>query len=335
MSGFENNIINALNALIRAAIHSPNFVTGVSGWSINKDGSAEFNNLTIRGTFQGTDWVINSSGLFMYDPTEALGNLAISITAKPVTGPLGESVPSGITVGKIANPQVNIKSSTPGGFGVLDFPLNNATIPGLSLINASIQSGPPSYGQLALFGPSTSGVGYTDLISIAWNSNNISGTSSANMSAGYFDGNAIFQNYLVMNSNGVTINASPLIKASQPGTGTSIINPAISEVWHSLGTLAGYTVGIGRYRLLPTNEAQLEISVTSAGANASSVTFQNAMPSQYRPLADKRRVLGAAGGTMGTVEPNVFIASATGNVSVGQNTNNALICYGDVTIPLD
>ena len=60
MSGFENNIINALNALIRAAIHSPNYVPGATGWSINKDGSAEFNNLTIRGTFFGVnfEWTI-------------------------------------------------------------------------------------------------------------------------------------------------------------------------------------------------------------------------------------------------------------------------------------
>jgi hypothetical protein len=31
------------------ALKSPNFVAGVSGWSINRDGSAEFNNVTVRG----------------------------------------------------------------------------------------------------------------------------------------------------------------------------------------------------------------------------------------------------------------------------------------------
>lgn len=36
--------------LRRPAIRSPNFVTGVSGWSINIDGSAEFQNATIRGS---------------------------------------------------------------------------------------------------------------------------------------------------------------------------------------------------------------------------------------------------------------------------------------------
>ena len=46
---FTNPIVAGLT-LIRQAIRSPNFVTGVSGWSINKDGSAEFNDVTSRGT---------------------------------------------------------------------------------------------------------------------------------------------------------------------------------------------------------------------------------------------------------------------------------------------
>jgi hypothetical protein len=64
--------------LRRPAIQSPNFVTTVSGWTINADGSAEFDNLSIRGTFAGTDFVINSSGVFLYSPSEAAGNLVES-----------------------------------------------------------------------------------------------------------------------------------------------------------------------------------------------------------------------------------------------------------------
>lgn len=45
---FENSIL-AGKKLVREAIQSPNYVTGVSGWTINKDGSAEFSNLTARG----------------------------------------------------------------------------------------------------------------------------------------------------------------------------------------------------------------------------------------------------------------------------------------------
>jgi hypothetical protein len=55
--------------LIRPAIQSPNFESGSEGWQINQDGSAQFNNLEIRGTFNGTDFIINSSGIFFYSTT--------------------------------------------------------------------------------------------------------------------------------------------------------------------------------------------------------------------------------------------------------------------------
>jgi hypothetical protein len=59
------------------SIRSPNFVTGISGWQISKNGNAEFNNITIRG---GT--VISGTALG-YNGTPAPGNLAYS---ESVTG---------------------------------------------------------------------------------------------------------------------------------------------------------------------------------------------------------------------------------------------------------
>lgn len=46
--GFSNSVVGGLT-LVRPAIRSPNFVTGATGWTINADGSAEFNNAVIRG----------------------------------------------------------------------------------------------------------------------------------------------------------------------------------------------------------------------------------------------------------------------------------------------
>jgi len=48
--GFANPLVSALGRLIRAQIQSPNFVTGVSGWRIGRDGVAEFLNLIARGS---------------------------------------------------------------------------------------------------------------------------------------------------------------------------------------------------------------------------------------------------------------------------------------------
>ena len=58
--GFSNPIIGGISNLIRAAIRSPNFVTGLTGWSINRDGTAEFNNAIIRGLLQAGSIIAGS-----------------------------------------------------------------------------------------------------------------------------------------------------------------------------------------------------------------------------------------------------------------------------------
>lgn len=78
--GFSNPIIGGAATLIRAAMQSVNFVTGVSGWQITKTGNAEFNSLTFRGTFAGTNFILSTAGMFFYSGTPAAGNLSFSIT---------------------------------------------------------------------------------------------------------------------------------------------------------------------------------------------------------------------------------------------------------------
>lgn len=46
---FRNPVVGG-STLVRTAIRSPNYVVNTSGWSINRDGSAEFTNVTIRGS---------------------------------------------------------------------------------------------------------------------------------------------------------------------------------------------------------------------------------------------------------------------------------------------
>lgn len=55
---FNNPIVGSGNQLVRNAIQSRNFVTGLTGWIIRRDGSAEFNG----------DVVINNGELFIQDP---------------------------------------------------------------------------------------------------------------------------------------------------------------------------------------------------------------------------------------------------------------------------
>lgn len=85
--------------LRRPAVQSPNFATGVSGWTINSDGSAEFNNLVIRGTFNGTDFVINSAGMFLYSGTPAKGSLIMAVSPAVGTDAFGNNYGQGFNVG--------------------------------------------------------------------------------------------------------------------------------------------------------------------------------------------------------------------------------------------
>lgn len=95
---FKNYSITKGGQLTIGQVLSPNFVTGVSGWEIRKDGSAEFNDLTIRGVFMGNDYEINDNGVFFYNGTPAAGNLITSVTNTAGTDPYGNAYPKGTKV---------------------------------------------------------------------------------------------------------------------------------------------------------------------------------------------------------------------------------------------
>lgn len=66
ISGFQNPPVGVEGVIARPQFQSNNYVSGVSGWAIFQDGNAEFNDLTIRGTFFGTDYIIDTAGIFFY-----------------------------------------------------------------------------------------------------------------------------------------------------------------------------------------------------------------------------------------------------------------------------
>lgn len=87
MGGFNNPVVGAL-ALIRAAIRSPNYVAGSTGWTINKDGTAEFN--TLGGSFQ-----ITANGIFFYVPAAGSGTLVASFSNAGGFDPYGNQYVGG------------------------------------------------------------------------------------------------------------------------------------------------------------------------------------------------------------------------------------------------
>lgn len=93
--GFENPVVGGTSLRI-PAIQSPNYSPGVSGWIVRITGDAEFNNLTIRGQFNGTDFIMNAAGLFIYSGTPAAGNLSASIAPVGGTDSFGNSYVAGV-----------------------------------------------------------------------------------------------------------------------------------------------------------------------------------------------------------------------------------------------
>lgn len=89
---FEDPIVaGSPGDLIRRSIRSRNFVTGVSGWSIDRDGNAEFNNLTIHGILESINYVLNTSGWKLDTATGSAEFNDITARGTIIVGPSGLS----------------------------------------------------------------------------------------------------------------------------------------------------------------------------------------------------------------------------------------------------
>lgn len=283
--GFNNDVLGGSSTLIRQAIKSPNYVIGTAGWTINKDGSAEFNNLTIRGTFMGTNFVMNASGLFFYDPSETTGNLVISLTPKAVTGPLGESVPAGLTIGKAADVQMALYRDSTAATGILRYLLNNSSFQD-ALIDSAIVGG--TFAALNLQGPGQTGTGLKARCRIQLNSTD--GSSSANVQFVYNTDAGVDKIYMFEDFGGIGISACQQITATDPATGTSDTNPAAGETWHDLRPLTNSFIGTNsgqyppQYRKCADGDVQVygRIKTPPTTGNYNGVVWGN-LASAYRP----------------------------------------------------
>lgn len=113
--GFANSIIGGAAALIRAAIKSPNYVPSSAGWTINKDGSSEFNNIIARGTVvtgnpAAGHVIIDNDGIHVYDSTNTL---VAELRVNGATDGLLE-------VNAIAADFISMHADAPVGSGVQD-----------------------------------------------------------------------------------------------------------------------------------------------------------------------------------------------------------------------
>lgn len=93
--------------LIRPALRSPDYVAGTSGWTVNQDGSAEFNDVTVRGDLESANYVAGVSGWHLDVNGSAEFNDIL------VRGAAAGDV---VVVGPSALPQVSIGSTPTSGY---------------------------------------------------------------------------------------------------------------------------------------------------------------------------------------------------------------------------
>lgn len=117
-------------ALRRPAIASPNYVSGVSGWTINADGTAQFNQLTLIVQTTG------GAAILIYLGTAAAGNLIGSWSATAGTDAYGNAYPAGLYAqqGQLAG--MTVTAST-----LVNCILSNPTITGPMVSGAAISGG--------------------------------------------------------------------------------------------------------------------------------------------------------------------------------------------------
>ena len=307
-------------ALRLPAMRSPNYVAGSTGWTINQDGSVEFNNGTFRGTvtagtFQGTDFVINSSGAFFYSGTPAAGNLIASIASVAGTDAFGNAYLQGAvsytpnqTWSALIGGQLFLGDAPPGSTTLTDAAalfttdgsaitaLISKTVPAVTTTRLLLEFLSATAGALAVLKVLDQG-----------------GTASANV--------AVSGAALKISADGGTL-----------ATWQTVANGGISlgSGWAS-NTVAGGAQDL-QYRLDAEDNLVITGTLHTTSATPAATIFT--LPAAYRPAVLQRDTCTSR--AAGTTSPNdLSISSSTGAVSLLSNlTASSTDLYINTVVPM-
>jgi hypothetical protein len=253
MSGFSNAVVGGAQKLIRAAIQSPNFLTGISGWIIRKNGTAEFSSGIFRGTitassFAGTDFILNQNGLFIYTGTPAAGNLFVSIA--PLAGAndgFTNAYKAGIQIQGVGDAGQSILFTLIGNLAELVFP-SSASFEGTAsnLFTGLVGSGGTQVIQTGLSGPKGNVVGSLDWTQLQLVSANQGGTQTAVAALNYIDTLQAIHSLLVWGASGLLMN-------TLGGLGLRVSGAALADTATRSNTTAGL-VQISQGWTIPAND---------------------------------------------------------------------------------
>lgn len=231
------------------------------------------------------------SGLFIYSPTPGAGNLVLSVAGQAGTDPFGNPYPSGLTVGAVPNPQIQLTSQ--GGVGFENFLLNNA-----AFLNGLLSSGLVSnFAALDLQGPARTLAGFTDKCRVQLNtSDGIS--SSANVQYIYTDLTGTDHTMGAHDFSGFNLIVTSQVTAANPTTGLSNTNVAQQETWHDMRPLSNSFIGTiagqppPQYRKCADGDIEFYgmIQTPPTTGNYNGVVFAT-LPAAYRPNKTIRYVV--------------------------------------------
>jgi hypothetical protein len=260
------------------AIQSPNFASGTSGWSINADGTAEFNGLTLHGTLvlgTGADNIIildfGRRAIFVYD---TFGHLVDSIAASAGTDALGNNYQTSITSYLPGN--VNAYAEFFGNSLILSTQDPNQ-VAAFEIVPSATSSGPGGDQPLVTINGATdhtSGAGTVPVIELF--GANPAGTAVPFIRTRRLD--AVAMDWLHQG----------IMKWSATGAAN------YAETWHALPLAPnwanqGAPFGNGSYSRKPDGTVWFTgaIAWTAAASNAP-VQVCTALPADYRPTSQKR-----------------------------------------------
>jgi hypothetical protein len=335
---FSNPVV-AGGILQVTSIESTNFVEGESGWIIERNGDAEFNNLTIRGTFFGIDFEINSKGIFFYSSAPANGNLVISLAATAGSDEFGNPYPAGLQIlnhggANASGIAIGYSGTTPLLY-FLNAVANITNDPSL-FVDAS-GAGTAQFATLVINSAEDST--QLDYIGVNLDASNESGTHFPAMNLVYIDPTGAGHTPISGNLAGMLGIGS--LYAVTPGTGTSRTNVFTQETWHTMALAAGFTTSasdqVPRFRKegIAGGTVRLDGTVYTSGAVAAGATIAN-LGAAYAPTQRKRftGVGSISGNSLGAAVAEVTTA---GLLVIGPAASGAAqqIVLDGFTYPLD
>lgn len=346
--GFPDAFAGDQGTMLINQLQSDDYVAGVSGWRILRDGTVEFNSGTFRGVvtaaeFLGTDFLINPAGLFFYSGTPALGNLIAAFTPAAGSDPFGNTVFAGFSQGDLAG---YTNYTWIDQFGQIFLFQNGVEVIGLDAVNNRVDitepgivrflSGaafeqspaqiiaavggvtPAQYIAMAIRGASTTTAGAHDQVYIQFNSAADNNSSSANLEFVYEGSSGGLHEQAYLDITGFNILAGSIVGVD-PGS-----SPATPATWHTIALQNSYTAGanpggfldVPQIRLMADNKT-LQFKGTLVAPNPVTSTVWGLLPASF-PNAN----LGGNYG-IGTVIMN-HTAGQFNQVRVQNNSNLSL-----------